>query len=76
MLAARRLTGDADIWLKGEHGPPFFELTLATGAYFACLGAGLGSGRGRLQAALASGGASFAALAVPMMAGTRLFRWG
>lgn len=79
VLAARRLTGDADIWLKGPHGPPFFELCLATGGYFACLGAGLAAGggwRGRAKAAAATGAAAFGALALPLAVGTRIFRWG
>ena len=78
LLGARALTGDSDIWLKGAHGPPFFDLALATTVFFAALGACAGGGpaRRRLARGAAGAGAAFAALTLPMALATRTFAWG
>lgn len=75
VLGAHRLDAGANAWLQGAHGPPFFDLTLAAGVFYAALGAVLCPGR-RLAAALAGLGVSFAACAGPMAVATRAFSWG
>ncbi|MBI4425326.1 MAG: hypothetical protein HY554_16475 [Elusimicrobia bacterium] len=76
VLAARAATGAADVWLKGPHGPPFFELTLATAAFYASVGAFAGPRRGAAARSAKAAGAAFLALALPMALATRLFSWG
>lgn len=76
MLAYRWSAGESGMWLKGPHGPPFFDLTLSTAVFYAFLGASLYEGRGRLRGALVGGSAVFLSLALPMSVATRSFAWG
>lgn len=74
--ALAALSPRADLWFKGPHGPPFFILLLNAAVYYACLGAGVGAGRGRLRVAAAGFSAAFLVFLIPMAAATRLFSWG
>lgn len=74
VLALRMQAENANLWLKGPHGPPFFELALSTGIYYACTGAG--AGIKRLHGAAAGLGASFLAVALPMVLATQALAWG
>ena len=75
VVLAHRWTGNADIWIKGPHGPPFFDLALSTAFFYACLGGALF--RSRLPAGTGIGfGVAFATFVLPMMLATYLFSWG
>ena len=77
VLAARAVSSRDDLWLKGAHGPPFFELTLSLAAFFAVLGLAGGGGIGRrLRRCGAAGLITFLVLAIPLAVSTRLFSWG
>jgi len=77
VMGLHRWAGDANLWLKGAHGPPFFDLALATGIFYACVGAALYPGAARRLFGAGVGlGAVLLALALPMALATRLFAWG
>ncbi len=78
VMAAHQLSADADSWLKGAHGPPFFDMTLFTATYYACLAAATGGGgwRRRLLRAAGSSAAAFLALSLVLGISTRAFSWG
>ncbi|MBI3548093.1 MAG: hypothetical protein HY078_03470 [Elusimicrobia bacterium] len=74
-LAHREAAG-ADFWLKGAHGPPFFDLTLSTAVYYACLGAALAKGRRRVHGAGLGIACVVLTVAAPLSVATRVFSWG
>ncbi|MFH1725914.1 MAG: hypothetical protein ABII00_14995 [Elusimicrobiota bacterium] len=76
VVAAFRLTGDAGVWLKGPHGPPFFSLLVSTAFFYGGIGAGLFRGRERLAGAALGFGTAFALIYAPLAIGTRVFTWG
>jgi len=75
VILAYRLNGDVDLWLKGTHGPPFFNLAADTAIFYACLAAGVAARR-RLRSAIVAFSLCFAAIVVPMALCTHLFAWG
>ncbi|HBL18078.1 MAG: hypothetical protein A2X36_15345 [Elusimicrobia bacterium GWA2_69_24] len=75
VIAAFRYTGDAGIWFKGPHGPPFFSLLVNTSLLYLGIGAGLCAGR-RLMGAAAGFMTSFLLIYAPLAAATRIFTWG
>ncbi|OIO09138.1 MAG: hypothetical protein AUJ52_06945 [Elusimicrobia bacterium CG1_02_63_36] len=76
IVAAFKLTGDASVWFKGPHGPPFFSLLVATALFYAALAAALAPGGSRARAAAIAGGISALIIYLPMAVATRVFAWG
>jgi hypothetical protein len=76
VVAAFELTGDASVWFKGPHGPPFFSLLAATAVFYGVLGAFLAPAGRRLSLS----GIAFLVPALtiyaPMAVATRVFSWG
>lgn len=63
----------SELWLKGPYGPPFFNVALYTGVFYAAVGAGA---RRRAREALIGFLGPFMAIAVPMLVLTRVARLG
>lgn len=63
----------SETWLKGPYGPPFFNISLYTGVFYAAVGAG--ASRRAREAALGFAG-PFLAIALPMTVLTRVARFG
>ena len=75
MLLSSAVPG-AGLWLKGPHGPPFFDLALYTAVGYGLLGAGLCQEDRRVKGAAAGFLLPLSAILLPMAAATRLFHWG
>lgn len=76
IVAAFETTGDASVWFKGPHGPPFFSLLVATAVFYACLAGALAPKGERARAAALAGAVSGGTLYLPMSLATRMFAWG
>jgi len=76
VVAGFRLTGDASIWFKGPHGPPFFSLVVNTSVFYACLGGALAERGVHRRAAALSFAAGFVPIWLPMATASRVFTWG
>ena len=63
----------SEAWLKGPYGPPFFNIAVYTGLFYAAIGAATGR---RAKEALIGLLGPFLTIAVPMTALTRFARLG
>ncbi len=72
LTAALDRTG-SETWLKGAYGPPFFNIAVYTGVFYAAIGAA--AGRRALEAAIGLLG-PFLTIVLPMTVLTRVARLG
>lgn len=78
VVAIHRFYPDANLWLKGPHGPPFFDLGLSVALFYGGLGLVLQLHDRKMPVNAAS--ISFVATTFvffgPLMLATRAFGWG